>query len=313
VHSIGLSVEFEAYNIETENGVYVAAGVLVSNCHHVPAVSWSQVVKKFPAAYKIGASADERRKDGLEFLLYDSLGPCIHVITKETLVSQDHLMPVEMLLVETGYEDEQYLGCKAEGISPDWNQLLNNLTQDDDRNAVILEATLKILRDPSSRVLLLSERVEACREWKRVLESQGHPCGLMIGGTPNKDEVANSIAWLKTGKLRVAVGTKIADEGLDIPQLTHVLVTCPIHTHPHRLEQMTGRCARVCEGKSRATAVYFWDSQMFPTPNEDDDLFKIRGRKRRFFGNLKKACSKMRIWDPTTDKISDVDLMKVCT
>ncbi len=288
--------------------------IITDECHHVPAVSWSQVVEKFPAAYKIGASADERRKDGLEFILYDSLGPCVHEIKREHLVSIDKLLPVEMLLVKTGYEDESYLRKKADGFSPEWNRMLNNLTQDEDRNELILATVLGILKDPWSRVLILSERVQACVDWKKVFESRGHPCGLMIGGAQNKDEVSDSIAWLKTGKIRVAAGTKIADEGLDIPQLTHVVITCPLHTHPQRLEQMTGRCARVSEGKDRATAVYFWDERMFPTPAaaEDDDIFKKRGRSRRFFGNLKRACSKMSFWDPASGRTSEVDLMKVC-
>jgi superfamily II DNA or RNA helicase len=288
--------------------------IAIDECHHVASKTFMITANMFRSAYRIGASADEKRKDGLEFLIYDTLGPCVHEIKRDHLVSIDRLLPVDMLLVKTEYEDDHYLRNKMEGFTSDWNRLLNNLTQDEHRNELILDTVLRILKDPKSRVLILSERVQACVEWKKLFDSRGHPCGLMIGGTHNKDEVSDAIAWLKTGRIRVAAGTKIADEGLDIPQLTHVVITCPLHTHPQRLEQMTGRCARVSEGKDSATAVYFWDEKMFPAPSaeEDDDIFKKRGRARRFFSSLKKACSTMRLLDPRTGQESPIDLMKIC-
>lgn len=282
--------------------------IIGDEVHKWGASSFQITATMFPAAYRVGASADEKRKDGLEFLIYDTFGPCVYEIKREHLVMIDRLLPVEMLLVKTGYENDAYVRNRFEGFNPNWNALLNDLTQDEDRNALILNVVLRILQDPKSRVLILSERVQACVDWKKVFDSHGYPCGLMIGGAQNKDDVSSAIAWLKTGRIRVAAGTKIADEGLDIPQLTHVVVTCPLHTHPQRLEQMTGRCARVSEGKTRATAVYFWDERMFPNPaTEDDDPFKRRGRARAFFRGLKRACSTLSLWDPASGRITDAE------
>lgn len=305
VRRLDVDVTFERFNIETENGVYVAGGVLKFNCHHVASRTFQVVANMFPAAYRVGASADEKRKDGLEHMIYDTLGPCVYEIKRQELIDMNRLLPVDMLLVRTGYENEGYLSDMEEGIPPDWNKMLNELTTDEDRNEVIKQTSLRLLAEPKNRLLMLSERVQTCHEWKEVFDSHGHPCRVMVGG--NKNETEQAISDLRTGKIRIAVGTKIADEGLDIPQLTHVLVTCPVHTHPKRLEQMVGRAARVWEGKTQATAIYFWDSGMFPMPSTySDDPFKKRARKSAFFRNLQKACSTLQEWDIDTDEIFDV-------
>jgi superfamily II DNA or RNA helicase len=279
--------------------------IIGDEVHHWASRTFQDTATMFPAAYRVGASADEKRKDGLEHMIYDTFGPCVYEIKRQELIDMNRLLPVDMLLVRTGYENEGYLSDMEEGIPPDWNKMLNELTTDEDRNEVIKQTSLRLLAEPKNRLLMLSERVQTCHEWKEVFDSHGHPCRVMVGG--NKNETEQAISDLRTGKIRIAVGTKIADEGLDIPQLTHVLVTCPVHTHPKRLEQMVGRAARVWEGKMQATAIYFWDSGMFPMPTTySDDPFKKRGRKSAFFRNLRKACSTLQEWDIDTDEIFDV-------
>lgn len=279
--------------------------IIGDEVHHWASRTFQDTATMFPAAYRVGASADEKRKDGLEHMIYDTFGPCVYEIKRQELIDMNRLLPVDMLLVRTGYENEGYLSDMEEGIPPDWNKMLNELTTDEDRNEVIKQTSLRLLAEPKNRLLMLSERVQTCHEWKEVFDSHGHPCRVMVGG--NKNETEQAISDLRTGKIRIAVGTKIADEGLDIPQLTHVLVTCPVHTHPKRLEQMVGRAARVWEGKMQATAIYFWDSGMFPMPSTySDDPFKKRARKSAFFRNLRKACSTLQEWDIDTDEIFDV-------
>jgi superfamily II DNA or RNA helicase len=269
--------------------------------HHWASRTFQVTADMFPAAYRVGASADEKRKDGLEFLIYDTFGPCVHEIHREHLVGLDRLLPVEMQVVKTGYCNESYLMDQEMGIPPDWGRLLNEITSDEDRNALILRVVLRLLNEsPKNRLLLLSERVQACRDWKEILESHGHRCGVMIGGPGNRNEMDTAIAELRSGRIRVAVGTKVADEGLDIKPLTHVLVTCPQHQHPKRLEQMTGRAARTCEGKSRAVAIYFWDDQTFPAPRGDPN--EDRRKRKHLFRQLSKACSTLEGWDPATDR-----------
>ena len=274
--------------------------------HHWAARTFQVTAAMFPAAYRVGASADEKRKDGLEFMIYDTFGPVVYEIHREALVVMKRLLPVQMYLVKTDYMNDNYLQSMAEGCTPDWVSMINNLVCDDERNELILNVVRRLLNKPTNRILLLSERVQGCCDWQEIFESHGHPCGLMVGG--QKQDTDRAIAGLKTGDFRIAVGTKIADEGLDIPQLTHVIITCPIHTHPKRLEQMTGRVARVCEGKEKAIAIYFWDHRIFPTPEvQYDDALKKRARTRAFINSLRKGCSDLYHWDLASNKASRIN------
>lgn len=113
-------------------------------------------------------------------------------------------------------------------------------------------------------ILILSDRVDACKELYRRLALLDVRCGLMLGGNTNKDVLSATIEGLKDGSLQVGIGTSVADEGLDIPNLTHVFVTCPVHKNLKRLNQMIGRCSRPFPGKPEGVCFYFWDQDMFP-------------------------------------------------
>lgn len=99
------------YNLETEAGVYVAAGTLVHNCQRAAAKTYLAVINEFPAKYRIGLSADERRKDRLDFLIHDTFGEAVVDVGKDRLVDQGKLCDVQFLVVPTGFDFPAYLRC----------------------------------------------------------------------------------------------------------------------------------------------------------------------------------------------------------
>jgi len=382
----------KVHNLKTENEVYVAGGILVHNCHRFAARTFKAVAEYFPAAHRIAASADERRKDGLEHLVYETFGPRVAEIEREDLVEMGNLLPSTMIVVPTNYIDELYLASLEAKEPPDWTGMISRLVKDPERNILIQKIVGRILggnfpgelpaaepgpsinarvrararsavngmgrksvfnnfllkdlfkslfnkklrnnnstsltgsgvvdadekksalaggffpirvrstsetkkyeeekktktrrrkkdetkktkkakrkksEEAEPRILLLGDRVSECKNWVVRFELEGVEAGLMIGGPENRGKLGSTISGLRRGKIRVGVGTTVADEGLDIPALTHVLVTCPVHQHPKRLTQMIGRAARPHPGKSRAVCVYLWDWRMFPfVPDE---------------------------------------------
>ncbi len=240
-------------------------GVLaMDECAHVAAKTYQVVAEMFPARIRMGVSPDERRKDGMEWLTTDTLGPVVHQISKKDLIGLKQLVPVRMTVIPTGYVDELYLDTIRDGELPDWVSMIGRMVEDDDRNEKIMSVLREILGNKRSRVLVLCERVEACRLWVERLSVEGVKAGLMIGGAENRTTLNKTKAGLQAGRVRVGVGTTVADEGLDIPALSHVVLTCPGHQHPRKVEQQVGRAARPWEGKKSAEAVYFWDRDMFP-------------------------------------------------
>jgi len=279
-----------------EHHNFIIDNVLVHNCHHWAAKTFLHVANMFPAAYRIGVSASEKRKDGLEFLIYDSFGPCVYEIHKEYLVELGKLLPIKMEVIRTDYMDESYVESCMAREPPDWINMISELAVDRERNDLIFEHINRVLlANKRHRILMLSERVQACKDWVEKLKSIGIPAGLMIGGSKNSRKLEETIDGLRDGSVRIGVGTKVADEGLDIPPLTHIFLTCPVHQHPKRLTQMVGRAARISKGKKEAVAVYFWDWRMFPWLR-DENLQKRRDRENTFLKNtLRKACNKLDI------------------
>jgi superfamily II DNA or RNA helicase len=77
--------------------------------HHWAARTFQIVTSAFPGAWRIGASADERRKDGMEHLIYETFGDPVAKIKKDHLIQIGKLLPSRMEVVKTSYFDEVYV------------------------------------------------------------------------------------------------------------------------------------------------------------------------------------------------------------
>jgi len=204
------------------------------------------------------------------------------------LVSIGRLVPIEMTVVPTDYIDGVFLDSVAEDASPDWVGMIGKLTEDTIRNQQIIARVLQTLAgNPSARILVLTERVDHVDLLAGQLFMHNVKVGKMLGGPENRKELERTKRGLQAGRVQVGVGTKVADEGLDIPALTDVFLTCPVHNHPKRIQQMVGRAARPSEGKAVGRATYFWDWLMFP-PYPEDDPARERG-EQNFIRKLEKG------------------------
>lgn len=276
-------------------------GVMVGDeVHHWAAPMFSRVAELFTARHRVGASADERRKDGKDWLIRDTFGPVVYEIGKGDLQERGHLVPVHMRVVTTEHVDGVYSdSVDAPGVSADWTGMVTRLNRDEERNRLIEVEVMRALEDPHAKVLLLNDRVEACRDWAARISARigVERCGLLLGKARRKGSKKTNertLAGLRGGVVRFAAGTSVADEGLDVPSLTHVFVTCPSHTHLQRLEQRAGRCARPFENKKHGTVVYFWDYRMFPHPGADG-LTRLRERRSRFVDRFFKAVDEVEV------------------
>lgn len=242
------------WNLETEGGVYVAGGTLVHNCHRAAAATFRSVIDRLPCFWRIGASADETRKDQLECLVYDTFGGVAHEVSQAELIEAGAVLDVECLVVPTSFRADWYVQQMASGM-PDFNRLLDEMTADPDRNALLEE----VVRSEAERdqVLLLTHRVEHARALAQTLS-----CGLMLGGVEWAETRARAIDAMRAGSLRVGCGTvQSMGTGVDLPSVAVGVLATPVGNNRQLYAQIRGRLCRPAEGK-RALLYVLWDQHV---------------------------------------------------
>jgi hypothetical protein len=216
------------YNIEVEgNHTYFANGILVSNCHHVPATSFSGILDAMYARYKLGLSGTLIRKDGKQVMFPDYFGT--HVVKPP---QSNTLNPI-VKLVRTNV-----------GLVPDipWADRITKLVQDKDYQnfvAALAEGHMKM----GHKVLVIADRVEFL---KTISELVGPRMGLVTGTLGDRDLVKQQIL---SGDLDGICGSRqIFAEGTNIPPLSCVILTVPIN-NDSLLTQIVGRIQRLYPNK----------------------------------------------------------------
>jgi superfamily II DNA or RNA helicase len=130
----------------------------------------------------------------------------------------------------------------------DYQSLLAAITHDEGRNNQIVSDIAREAKD-GHYCLVLSERIEHARALHQLFSR--FYSGISSACITSKDSKVHRTATLRAmtqGSLRVLFSTRIADEGLDLPILDRVFLSCPVRS-ASKVQQQIGRALRVHEGK----------------------------------------------------------------
>ncbi len=227
--------------------------VVVDEVHRAAASTFMDVVDAFASFYRIGASADETRKDGLECLVYDVFGDVAHEVTREQLVEEGSVLDVEIRMVPTEFRAPWYVQQRMQG-QPDHNRLLEEMTVDPYRNELVLELMHKAL-EVGEQVLMLTHRVEHATFFASMAEDWG----LMLGGAENKVVRERAIDGMRGGVERAAAGTiQAMGQAIDLPSVGRGILATPTGANRQLFGQIRGRFCRPGAGKT-AILYVLWD------------------------------------------------------
>jgi superfamily II DNA or RNA helicase len=220
-------------------------------------------VDQFGARYRFGISADERRKDGKDFVTRDLFGDVAAEVDREQLVREGFILDVEIRVHRTSFEAPWY-GHPSEGRELDNHRLLEELTSHAARNGMVVSAAMREV-EAGEQVIVLSRRVEHCKLLCRMLVAEGVTTGFLLGGADNRLEFRRSVAGLASGEIRVGVGTYEAlGTGIDLPSVAVAVAATPIAGNKQFFNQVRGRVCRTAPGKSGARMHYFLDPAVHP-------------------------------------------------
>jgi len=288
--------------------------LILDEAHHCSAATFTEVVSAFPSRYRLAATATPKRKDGKEPLFYDVFGSeevkdakgrrsvaprILFQITDADLDRYNRIMPVDVVVVPTKFDFD--LNRERELKSLNWEtlpkesavasvkryvkglkkgnfrlnsyaEMLDAMVDDDQRLALILEYLLEEVRAKRT-CLLLADRREMGLRLQSWLRRRGVEAGRLMGGKDAKEQ-EETARRLGEGSLSVAVGTTVADEGMNVKRLDRGFGLTPTASNPGRLVQQVGRFKRLLPGKESAVYFYFWDRRVSALKHHAREVFR---------------------------------------
>jgi superfamily II DNA or RNA helicase len=261
--------------------------VIADELQRFAASTFFECIDRLPARYRIGVSADERRKDRKQFLIYDAFGDIAVDIDQDDLVAQGVVHDVEVRVVPTDftsdwYDDLQARVRDAEKRARDddvpmsqslvkerllaFDKLVEDMMTDPRRAALSVELAASEVA-AGEQVVMMSHRREHCRRLDADLSARHVRCGLMLGG--DDDEYNRTLHALLDGSLRAAAGTYQAiGQGIDLPSVGVGVCCSPIaNSRDGRsfFKQVRGRLCRRDDatGKQGARIYYLLDRAVY--------------------------------------------------
>lgn len=235
--------------------------VIIDEGHHAAARTFMHTIDSFPARYRVAFTADERRKDRKEFIVYDLVGDVAHEVSREECEDTGAIVDVEVRVVFSDFAHDDYR------FDSDFNALLDAMTADERRNALAVYHALEEIAG-GEQVLLFTHRREHARDLERFFIAKRIPSGCLLGDQEAGDdeEFERTCEGLIDGKVRVACGTyQAAGEGIDLPAVSVGIATTPIWTNKQTANQVRGRLCRSSTetGKTHGRLYTIFDPRVF--------------------------------------------------
>ena len=236
--------------------------IIVDECQHVcssadKVTQFEKVITSLCSPYLYGITATPYRADGLEKCMFSLLGDVIHEVPQSAVAG--NTVPVRVKFVNTGYTPDIDDITDGDGTL-NYAKLISDITENKDRNAVIVGEIQRAAHNGG--VLVLSERLQHLDSMEKQLCAVFPYCTARLGIASTKAEKerrARILTDLSNGALNVVFATyKLAKEGLDVPNLRTVVLSCPVKDKTTVI-QSAGRVARKAEDKDFGMVIDFSD------------------------------------------------------
>lgn len=207
--------------------------LMMDEAHHSKCRTWSTLIDRVAPEYLLGFSAEpfHRDRDHIvsDLMLRGLLGPVIHRVTMDYLVSCGYLSKPYVLAIDTKYKGNIYNVI-------DWS-LVNKscIVKNKLRNEEIRDVASTLIEE-NKRPLILVQQIAHGQTIAEMLSSLGYSVYMMQGGRKisvfsggrNIDNFTDNdnvvLKDFNEGKIDALIGTSTLDEGADIPSLSAVIL-----------------------------------------------------------------------------------------
>ena len=184
-------------------------------CHHLGAEVFFKSMQKVASANMLGLSATPKRKDGLQWVFEQFIGPIVYQ-TKDVVTDG-----VEVNVIDYYSDNSEYTKpCLMYTGKPCLPKIINNICAYQPRTILLLELSKKYY-EMGRKVIILSDRRAHLDMMLAWLNHQNIPSGLYVGGMKPFD-------LHESQEKDVILGTySMAAEGMDIPKLNTIILSSP--------------------------------------------------------------------------------------
>jgi superfamily II DNA or RNA helicase len=205
--------------------------IILDECHHVPATTFSAILAASKARYRIGLSGTMTRKDGRHVLFKDFFGE----YKAKPPQSNTHNPIVKIIKSPV---------MLTPGVA--YSHKITNLMEDTSYMHFIANI-VKVQADRGFKILIISDRVMFAH---RIAEYLGDGCICITGSSSDFESRELARKNIEKPEYYAISGSRqIFAEGISYNILSCIILTCPIASEV-LLEQLIGRIQREYEGKN---------------------------------------------------------------
>ena len=237
----------ELHKIRNDYGL-----VILDEAHHCPASTFLKVVGALNPYYFYALTATPYRRDKLDPLMFQAIGPEIVRIKPEEVEKYGGIM-MPTVLYRTVHSKPVYHN-KIQTI------LKENIVENDKRNNLIVGDVLREAVGGNYCIVLTDRKVHAERLFELI--SIGWENTGIATGNYSKKYVSEQASRLNDKEITVLVCTfALLGEGFDVPFLNRAFMTMPFRAEG-KVEQLIGRIQRPADGKKDAIVYDYVDADI---------------------------------------------------
>lgn len=188
---------------------------IIDEVHNFNTLKYSDIFFKCRTRFIVGLSATIENKKGTEKILYQHIG--YKIISNISNFKQKSKVIVKEYRTSTVKHRYNVINKK---VVVNFSRLLNDISEDYDRNILLVDTISEILKDKNRYLLVVSDRVKQLKSLNSLVDRQ-EISGVFLSsmGKEEREEC-------KKKKLIFATYS-IIKEGVDIPSLNSILFATP--------------------------------------------------------------------------------------
>jgi superfamily II DNA or RNA helicase/very-short-patch-repair endonuclease len=226
--------------------------LVVDECHHLPASSFEQLVRRAKARYVLGLSATVTRKDGHHPIVFMECGPVRHRVSAREQAAERPFTH-NVWVRPTAFHPP---GAGDPDLRVQFHDLYEALIADDRRNRLIVDDVAAAVREGRSPVVL-TERTRHLEHLAERLSPIVRHLVVLRGGMGRRqlqDALAQLVAIPESEERVVLATGGYLGEGFDDARLDTLFLTLPVSWRG-TIAQYAGRLHRLHDSK-REVRIY---------------------------------------------------------